>query len=147
MHGTPSAWRQWLDAVAFSATFPGMFSIPIWAIYLFGGRYWTDPDGVRMDWLVLSIAYPVGALLIGAIAGLGTPLRRNVLSSCIIGTIAIAPLAAGIALSMGNALTHWAVANTIVAGSLSLAFGITLGICLAPSKKLAGRDAPGVERK
>jgi hypothetical protein len=107
--------------------FPGVFSVLIWAAYLLGGRIQRDNSGVTTDLLVLSIAYPVGSLLMGTVLGLGVPLMRNFASSSIVGILAIAPLMVGIGLSIDNALTQWTLSDTVLTASLTIVFGIALG--------------------
>lgn len=124
---TPSAWRRVRNAALLCLVFPGVFSVLIWAVYLLGGRIQRDNSGVTTDLLVLSIAYPVGSLLMGAVLGLGLPLMRNFVSSSIVGILAVAPLMVGIGLSMDNALTQWTLGDTVLTGSLTIVFGMTLG--------------------
>ena len=124
---TPSAWRRVRNTALFCLVLPGVFSILIWAAYLLGGRIQRDHYGVTTDLLVLSIAYPLGSVLMGTVLGLGMPLMRNFMSSSIVGIVAIAPLMIGIGLSMDNALTQWTLSDTVLTGSLTIVFGMALG--------------------
>lgn len=123
----PPAWLRVRNGASLTLLVPGVFSVLIWAVYAFGGRIQRDSAGVSTDMLVLSIAYPLGSVLMGAIVGLGRPAMRNVISSTLIGTLAVAPLMIGIALSMDNALTRWRLQDTVMAAGLSLLFGAALG--------------------
>jgi hypothetical protein len=123
----PPAWLRVRNGALVALLFPGVFSILIWAVYVFGGRIQRDGAGVRTDMLVLSVAYPLGSLLMGAIVGLGRPVMRNLITSTLVGSLAIAPLIAGIVLSMDNALTQWRLSDTAMAAGMSLVFGAALG--------------------
>ena len=135
----PPAWLRVRNGALFTLLFPGVFSVLIWAVYVFGGRMQRDSAGVSTDMLVLSIAYPLGSLLMGAVIGLGRPAMRNVISSTLIGTLAIAPLMIGIGLSMDNALTHWTLPDTVMTAGLTVLFGAALGYGATTRKR--GRAA------
>ena len=64
---------------------------------------------------------------------------RNVISSTLIGTLAIAPLMIGIGLSMDNALTHWTLPDTVMTAGLTVLFGAALGYGATTRKR--GRAA------
>lgn len=119
-------WQRVRNGASFGAICPGLFSVLIWLIYLFGGRFQQD-NGVTTDFLVLSIAYPLGSLLMGAILGLGLPMMRNFASSSMVGMIAIAPLSIGIGLSMDNALTHRTSGTTVVVAVVTVFLGMAIG--------------------
>ena len=123
----PSAWRRAIQGASFTLIVPGAFSILIWAAYLFAGRTLGDNGDIQIDTLVLSIAYPLGSALMGAVLGLGRPVMRNFIMSTFVGVVAVAPWIIGIELSMGNALTHWGVPNTAMTVMIVLALGIALG--------------------
>jgi len=123
----PPAWLRVRNGALVTLAFPGAFSVLIWAIYVFGGRIQRDGAGVSTDMLVLSIAYPLGSLLMGAIVGLGRPVMRSFITSTLVGSLAVAPLIIGIELSMDNALTQWNLPDMVMTAFMILFFGIALG--------------------
>ena len=123
----PPAWLRVRNGALFTLAFPGAFSVLIWAVYVFGGRMQRDDAGVSTDMLVLSIAYPLGSLLMGAIVGLGRPVMRGFITATLVGSLAVAPLSIGVELSMDNALTQWRLPNTVMTAVMTLLFGTALG--------------------
>lgn len=131
MHGghdapLPGAWTRMRNAGLATLLVPGAASLLVFAMYAFGGRYQVDRDG-RIDCLVLSIAYPMGSALLGAIVGLCTPWMRGFVRSSLVGMVALTPLTIGCALAMDDALTHWQSFDTILCVGMISVFGMAIG--------------------
>ena len=77
-------WQRGWRGAALGLAFPGIFTILILAIFAFGGRHQLS-RGVETDYLVLSIVYPLGSAIMGAVLALGAPFMRGYVRSALVG--------------------------------------------------------------
>jgi hypothetical protein len=131
MHGghdapLPSAWRRMLNAGRATLIVPGAGTLVLLAIYAHGGRYQIVGDD-RVDFLVLSIANPIGTALLGSILGLGIPWAHGFVRSTLVGMAALIPIVIGTALSMDDALTHWQTFDTVLCIAMVTVLGMAIG--------------------
>lgn len=136
---TPSVWRRTRNGAVVGLMFPGIFTLLLVGVYLFGGRYQRDYDST-IDMLVLSIAYPLGSAIMGGVIGFGAPFMTNFARGTLVGTAAMLPFMIGIGLSMSNGLAHWDMPWTLVTASLSvmLGAGLAIGVLRGRAREASG---------
>jgi hypothetical protein len=135
MTTTPSSpWLRLRNGALFGLVFPGGCTLIILAMYALGGRYQHDKAS-DMDLLVLSISYPIGSVLLGAILALAGTWVRGFLLSTLVGIIAITPFVVAVGLGMDDGLHHWNREHTIICGSLILVYGAAIGYGMARTKR------------
>jgi len=134
------AWERAWRGARLGLVFPGVFTILILVIYLFGGRHQLS-RGIEADFLVLSIAYPLGAAIMGAVLALGAPFMRGYVRSALVGMAALAPFLIGIGLSMDDGLTHWSSSQTEITFALTIVYGGMIGYVVG---RRQGRSAASV---
>jgi hypothetical protein len=120
--GWQRAWR----GMKVTLVVPGAFTILIVALYMIGGRHQLS-HGTDTDLLVLSIAYPVGSAIMGAVIGLGAPFMRGHVRSALVGIAAVAPFVFGICLSMDNGLQHMGEVQIVMGAGMTILFGSAIG--------------------
>jgi hypothetical protein len=111
---------------------PGIFSLLILAILVFGGRYQNDKYGQPQDMLVLFVGYLLGSVFLGAIMGVLSPWTRRVPLAVGAGWLAAMPMTAGIVAAQGDNLGHWTTQATEMAMGFSLLARRYRRDCLAP---------------
>jgi hypothetical protein len=108
----------------------GTFDVLIILSLLVGGRYQTYGRSARSgtcDFLFLSVAYPIGAFLSGAIIGATYSMRRRVWVVIPAMIASMVPWFTAIALPDVRARAHWAVADTDLVLVCSTLVGSVLG--------------------
>jgi hypothetical protein len=120
------AWNRARRGASLGLAFPGIFTILILVIYAFGGRHQLS-KGTEIDFLVLSIAYPLGSAIMGAVLALGAPFMRGYVRSALVGMAAFAPFVIGIGLATDNGLTRWDSSQTGVSVALTIFYGGVVG--------------------
>jgi len=125
-----SALQRAARGSAITAIFPGVFSIPLLLIGVFGGRYQLGLGGTT-DYFELALLYFLGAVLLGAIIGYGMPLTRNAFVRVLVGMLAVAPWLIGIAYAGDsnhlNGFDAVFVAGMTVVLGIALAYGARRG--------------------
>jgi hypothetical protein len=79
----------------------GIFELLIVFVYLTGGR---TQSGSHTDWLALSITYPAGIAVAGAIFGAARPLFRFLWLAIPVACVALSAWFAGIAIASAQSL-------------------------------------------
>jgi hypothetical protein len=107
----------------------GMFDLLVIGLALFGGRYQTCSRSGHdvCDYYLLALTYPIGAATMGAIFGACYPLCRRLWLAVLVGTAAMLPWFAGIAISDVKTRTRWTEGDSWVVGICSVLMGAALG--------------------
>ena len=106
-----------------------MFDVLILGLAVFGGRYQSCSKSGReiCDMYLLAVTYPIGAAAMGAILGACYPLCRRLWLAVLVGTAAMLPWFAGIAISNVKTRAQWTEADSWLVGICSLLIGAGLG--------------------
>jgi hypothetical protein len=136
-----SAWQRAWRGMRVTLIVPGAFTILIVAMYVIGGRHQLS-RGTDTDFLVLSIAYPLGSAIMGAVIGLGAPFMRGFVRSALVGIAAIAPFVFGIMLAVDNGLQHLDEMHMVVGTGMTVLYGSAIGYGVGRARRqLADRAA------
>jgi hypothetical protein len=135
------AWQRAWRGMKVTLVVPGAFTILIVAMYMIAGRHQLS-RGTDTDLLVLSIAYPLGSAIMGAVIGWGAPFMRGHVRSALVGIAAIAPFVFGVMLSVDNGLQHLDEVHIVLGVGMTIVYGAAIGYGVGRARsRLAERAA------
>lgn len=107
----------------------GMFDVLILGLAIFGGRYQACSRSGHdvCDYYLLAVTYPLGAAAMGAIIGACYPLFRRLWSAVLVGSVAMIPWFALIAVTNVKTRAHWAESDSWLVGICSVLLGTGVG--------------------
>jgi len=107
----------------------GMFDVLILGLAVFGGRYQSCSKSGHdiCDMYLLAVTYPIGAAAMGAILGACYPLCRRLWLAVLVGSFAMVPWFAGIAVTNVKTEARWGESDSWLVGICSVLIGTALG--------------------
>jgi hypothetical protein len=139
-----SLWRRSTTmALMFGVGF-GMFDVLILGSALFGGRYQSCSKSGHdiCDMYLLAVTYPIGAAAMGAIFGACYPLCRRLWLAVLVGSVAMVPWFAGIAVTNVKTEARWTESDSWLVGICSVLMGAALGYAAWKRIRVAATAAP-----
>jgi len=116
----------------------GIFCLLILALWLFGGAE-QESRGMTIRADLLTLLYPAGVIIAGAVFGLLEPVAdRSRGAAMAVGVIALLPWVLGISLTMDRGYADWTIGHTIT----SLITTVLLGSAAGYGYSLGNRPAP-----
>ena len=124
-----SLWSRSTTMALMTGVLFGMFDLLILGLAVFGGRYQSCSKSGHdvCDYYLLVVTYPVGAAAMGAILGACYPLCRRLWMAVLVGTAAMLPWFAGIAVSDIKTRARWTEGDSWLVGICSVLMGAVLG--------------------
>ena len=91
------------------------------------GPEYVSKDGLRLRVDLLSLLYPIGAVVTGALFFLLAGLVRTRFGKALMGAVSFLPWIIGIALCINGGYNHWTSLHSALTLIGSVTFGATLG--------------------
>jgi hypothetical protein len=107
-----------------------VFALVAAVAWLVVGPESTLQSGVRVRWDMLTVGYPLGAVLGGALLGLGRPCVRRRPVAVLVGVVALLPLSIVVSASLDGAHLAWGPRATVLAMLTAATLGGGLGWAL-----------------
>jgi hypothetical protein len=103
------------------------FALVSAAAWLVVGPVSTTRGGVRVRWDLLTVGYPLGAVLGGALLGFARPCVRPRPLAALFGLLALLPLSVLLTASLDGAHRAWSLRHTVLALVTAAVLGGGLG--------------------